>query len=51
MRDERRLPADAEAMAATLVCLLPGLILQRLLLGDVDARTLGAGIRAIIGAM
>lgn len=52
LRDEGRLPAgtDPEAMAATLVCLLPGFVLQRLLLGDVDARTLGAGIRAIAGA-
>jgi AcrR family transcriptional regulator len=52
MRDEGRLAADADpqAMASTLVCLLPGFVLQRLLLGDVDARTLGGGIRAITGA-
>jgi AcrR family transcriptional regulator len=52
MRDEGRLPADTdpEAMAATLVCLLPGFVLQRLLLGDIDARTLGEGVRAITGA-
>lgn len=52
MRDEGRLPADTDpqAMASTLVCLLPGFVLQRLLLGDVDARTLGEGIRAITGA-
>ena len=52
MRDAGRLPADADpqAMGATLVCLLPGFVLQRLLLGDVDAGTLRAGIHALLGA-
>lgn len=52
LRDEGRLPADtdAAAMSATIVCLLPGFVLQRLLLEDVDAATLARGIRAITGA-
>jgi TetR/AcrR family transcriptional regulator, transcriptional repressor of aconitase len=52
MREAGRLPEDADpqAMAATLVCLLPGFVLQRLLLGDVDAGTLRAGIHALTGA-
>jgi AcrR family transcriptional regulator len=52
MRDDGRLPADTDpqAMASTLVCLLPGFILQRLVLGDVDAGTLRKGIRALTGA-
>jgi AcrR family transcriptional regulator len=52
LRDAGRLPADADpqAMASTMVCLLPGFVLQRLLLGDVDAGTLRAGIHALIAA-
>ena len=52
MQDAGRLPADADpqAMGATLVCLLPGFVLQRLLLGDVDAGTMRAGIHALSGA-
>lgn len=49
MRDVGRLPADADprAVGATLFCLVPGFVIQRLLLQDVDAATLRAGIRAL----
>jgi AcrR family transcriptional regulator len=52
MRDDGRLPADADpqAVASTLVCVLPGFVLQHLLLEDVDAATLREGIRALTGA-
>ena len=52
MRDAGRLPEDAdpEAMGATLMCVMPGFVLQRLLIGDVDARTLRAGFHALTGA-
>lgn len=52
MRDAGRLPehADPEAMGATMLCIMPGFILQRLLVGNVDAGTVRAGIHAIAGA-
>ncbi|GLY72421.1 TetR/AcrR family transcriptional regulator [Actinoallomurus iriomotensis] len=52
MRDAGRLPEDAdpEAMGATLMCLMPGFVMQRLLVGDVDAAAVTAGIRALTGA-
>ena len=51
MRDAGRLPADADpqAVGATLVCLVPGFVLQRLVTGDVDAATFRDGIRALTG--
>jgi AcrR family transcriptional regulator len=52
MRDAGRLPADAdpEAVGATLVCVMPGFVLQRMLAGNVDASTLTAGFHALAGA-
>ncbi|HEY0539453.1 MAG TPA: TetR/AcrR family transcriptional regulator [Actinoallomurus sp.] len=52
MRDAGRLPADAdpEAVGATLLCVMPGFVLQRMLAGDVDASTLTAGFHAFAGA-
>jgi TetR/AcrR family transcriptional regulator, transcriptional repressor of aconitase len=52
MRDEGRLPEDAdpEAVGTTLMCLLPGFVLQRLVIGDVDAQTVTAGLHALTGA-
>ncbi len=52
MRDEGRLPEDAdpEAMGATLMCTMPGFVLQRLLVGDIDAGTLSRGFHALAGA-
>jgi AcrR family transcriptional regulator len=49
MRDPGRLPADADpdAVGATLLCLTPGFVLQRLLIGDVNATTFTEGIRAL----
>ncbi len=49
MRDAGHLPADADthAVGATLMCLMPGFVLQWLLLGDIDAHTLEAGILAL----
>lgn len=51
MRDAGRLPADAdpEAVGATLVCLVPGFVLQRIVAGDVDAATFREGVRALTG--
>lgn len=51
MRDAGRLPADADpqAVGATLVCLVPGFVLQRLVTGDVDATTFREGVRALTG--
>ncbi|MEV0404296.1 TetR/AcrR family transcriptional regulator [Actinoallomurus sp. NPDC050550] len=51
MRDAGRLPADADpwVVGATLFCLVPGFVLQRLILEDVDADTLREGIRALTG--
>jgi TetR/AcrR family transcriptional regulator, transcriptional repressor of aconitase len=52
MRDAGRLPrdADAEALGATLMCVMPGFVMQSLLIGDVDPRTLRAGFHALTGA-
>jgi hypothetical protein len=52
MRDAGRLPADAdpEAVGATLVCVMPGFVLQRMLAGNVDASTLTAGFHALVAA-
>ncbi|WP_433183820.1 TetR/AcrR family transcriptional regulator [Actinoallomurus sp. CA-150999] len=49
MRDAGRLPADADpwAVGATLFCLVPGFVLQHVILKDVDADTLREGIRAL----
>jgi AcrR family transcriptional regulator len=52
LRDEGQLASDidVQAVGATLLCMLPGFVLQRLLLGDVDAQTLRQGVKALIGA-
>jgi AcrR family transcriptional regulator len=52
MRDAGRLPEDAdpEAMGATLLCVMPGFVLQRMLVGDLDAQDLRAGFHALAGA-
>lgn len=53
MRDEGRLPADTDpaAVGATLVCLMPGFVLQRLVTDDVDATTFREGVRALTGGL
>ncbi len=47
-----QVPADAdpEHLATVLFGLLPGYILQRLLLGDVDPEIYHAGLRALLGS-
>jgi AcrR family transcriptional regulator len=52
MRDSGRLPADAdlEAVGATLLCLVPGFVLQRLVVKDINADTLRAGFHALTRA-
>jgi len=52
MRDAGRLPEDAdpEAMGATIMCTMPGFVLQRMLIGNADAKTLRAGFHALGGA-
>jgi AcrR family transcriptional regulator len=52
MRDEGRLPEDAdpEALGATMMSVMIGFIMQRLLLGDVDAAAMRRGFRALMGA-
>jgi AcrR family transcriptional regulator len=52
MCDAGRLPEDAdpEAMGATIMCTMPGFVLQRMLIGNVDARTMRAGFHALAGA-
>jgi len=52
MRDAGRLPEDAdpEAFGATMMCTMPGFVLQRMLIGDLDARTMRAGFHALAGA-
>jgi TetR/AcrR family transcriptional regulator, transcriptional repressor of aconitase len=52
LRDAGRLPAEAdpEAVGATLMCLMPGFVLQHLLSPEVDAATVAAGVRALAGA-
>jgi AcrR family transcriptional regulator len=50
MKAEGRLPSDADtqAVGATLLCLVPGFVIQYLLLGDIDDHTLHEGIRALL---
>ena len=50
MRDDRRLPpgADADAAGAVLFALLPGFLLQHLILGDTDAATFQRGLRQLL---
>ncbi|GAA1687915.1 TetR/AcrR family transcriptional regulator [Nonomuraea maheshkhaliensis] len=50
MQREGRLPADADprAVGATLLCFLPGFLIQHLLLGDIDALTLRSGLHALL---
>ncbi|GAA2608829.1 TetR/AcrR family transcriptional regulator [Actinomadura fulvescens] len=52
LRDDGRLPPDADpyAVAVVLTSIIPGFILQRLVLGDVDAETLRAGIRILLSS-
>jgi AcrR family transcriptional regulator len=52
MRDAGQLPADADtrAVGATLFCLVPGFVTQKLILDDVDAATLRKGVRALTGS-
>jgi AcrR family transcriptional regulator len=52
MRDAGRLPEDAdpEAVGAAMMCTMPGFVLQRMLMGDLDARTMRAGFHAFAGA-
>lgn len=52
MRDAGRLPEDAdpEAVGATMMCTMPGFVLQRMLMGNLDARTMRAGFHALTGA-
>lgn len=49
-RHEERLPAgvSAETVGATMMALLPGFFLQRVMLTDVSARTLQRGLRAVL---
>lgn len=42
--------ADPEQVAQSMVGLLPGFILQRLVIGDVTPRSYAAGLRALAGA-
>ncbi|MEV5751947.1 TetR/AcrR family transcriptional regulator [Actinoallomurus sp. NPDC052308] len=51
MRDAGHLPADADprAVGATLFCLVPGFVIQKLILEDVDAAALRAGVGALTG--
>jgi TetR/AcrR family transcriptional regulator, transcriptional repressor of aconitase len=51
MRDTGHIPADADtrAVGATLACLLPGFVIQKLILQDIDAATLRAGLRSLTG--
>ena len=48
--DEGWLPADTDldAVAAVLFGLLPGFLLQFLIVGDLDPRTLERGVRALL---
>ncbi|MBA9006934.1 TetR/AcrR family transcriptional regulator [Thermomonospora cellulosilytica] len=53
MRDAGRLPADAdtEAVGKALFGIMPGFVLQRLILGDVDPDTLRRGLRDLSGSL
>ncbi|WP_194837419.1 TetR/AcrR family transcriptional regulator [Nocardia sp. XZ_19_369] len=50
MRDAGWIPADADihAVATALMGVLPGFILQHLIIGDVDPETLARGIRTLL---
>ncbi|MET9025553.1 TetR/AcrR family transcriptional regulator [Nocardia sp. NPDC004168] len=50
MRDKGWLPADADvdAVAKAIIGLLPGFILQHLILGDLDPQTLALGVRTLL---
>lgn len=50
MRDDGRLPpgADVDAVGSALFALLPGFLLQRLILADTDAATLRRGLRQLL---
>src|SRR5262249_9620535 len=50
MRDDGRLPpgADLDAAGAVLFALLPGFLLQHLILGDTDAATPQRGLRQLL---
>ena len=50
MRDDGRLPpgADVDAAGVVLFALLPGFLLQHLILGDTDAATLQRGLRQLL---
>jgi hypothetical protein len=49
-RREQRLPAgiSPETVSATIMALLPGFFLQRVMLADVSARTLQRGLQAVL---
>ncbi|WP_240771723.1 hypothetical protein [Nocardia sp. CS682] len=50
MRDAGWIPADADihAVATAIMGVLPGFILQHLIIGDVDPETLARGIRTLL---
>ncbi|MGW4716810.1 TetR/AcrR family transcriptional regulator [Nocardia sp. NPDC004260] len=50
MRDKGWLPedADVDAVAKAIIGLLPGFILQHLILGDLDPQTLAIGVRTLL---
>ncbi|BDU01711.1 TetR/AcrR family transcriptional regulator [Nocardia sputorum] len=50
MRDKGWLPEDADidAVAKAIIGLLPGFILQHLILGDLDPETLARGVRTLL---
>ncbi|MGW4092898.1 TetR/AcrR family transcriptional regulator [Nocardia sp. NPDC004750] len=50
MRDKGWLPedADVDAVAKAIIGLLPGFILQHLILGDLDPQTLALGVRTLL---
>jgi AcrR family transcriptional regulator len=52
MRDDGRLPADTDvrAVGSVLFAMLPGFLLQCLLLQDVDAATFGRGVSELFAA-
>jgi len=41
--------ADPQAVGTTLVCLVPGILLQHILFDDVDAETFRRGVRGLLG--
>ncbi|GAA5073459.1 TetR/AcrR family transcriptional regulator [Nocardia iowensis] len=50
MRDEGWLPADTDvhAVSTAIMGVLPGFMLQHLIIGDIDPETLARGIRALL---